>query len=313
MRTLQQSVYWCFTINHDFDHWRTPTDLKAAISIHLPEIKYIGWQIERSTSTDHLHVQGYLELSKRLRRNQVTRIVGRGTHLERRKGTRTQARDYVRKEETRVDGPFEIGTWENEAPTKNQTLETIKVAIQEGKKISDIANENFGLYLRHGKMFTHYKLLISKPREEKTKVIVVYGPTGSGKSHWARETFPDAYWKCNSKWWDLYEDQETVICDEFYGWIPYNVLLRIADKYPCMVESKFGHLNFNAKTLIILSNDKISEWYKEGVMRKNAFFRRIDEFIYIPSRGNIQKMTYAEAKVLNLTDNESEVSFNFPY
>ena len=35
------------------------------------------------------------------------------------------------------------------------------------------------------------------------------------------DVFTDAYWKPpNSKWWDNYAQEDVVIIDEFYGWLP---------------------------------------------------------------------------------------------
>lgn len=42
-----------------------------------------------------------------------------------------------------------------------------------------------------------------------------YGASGTGKSRGVRERFPDAYIKANDKWWDGYNNEETVIIDEF--------------------------------------------------------------------------------------------------
>ncbi|CAG8572961.1 13249_t:CDS:2 [Ambispora gerdemannii] len=39
------------------------------------------------------------------------------------------------------------------------------------------------------------------------------------------------------KWFDSYDDQETVIMDDFYGYIPWSVLLNITDKFSCKVDA----------------------------------------------------------------------------
>ena len=41
-------------------------------------------------------------------------------------------------------------------------------------------------------------------------------PSGTGKSRWVAATWPDAFWKSpESKWWDGYSGQETVVLDDF--------------------------------------------------------------------------------------------------
>ena len=48
------------------------------------------------------------------------------------------------------------------------------------------------------------------------EVWVLWGPSGTGKSRWVAATWPDAFWKSpESKWWDGYSGQETVVLDDF--------------------------------------------------------------------------------------------------
>ena len=58
----------------------------------------------------------------------------------------------------------------------------------------------------------------------------------------------------STKWWDGYENQPVVICDEpkaTYGW---GHLLQLLDRYPCTVETKGGSSAFQAKLLIFVAN-----------------------------------------------------------
>jgi len=85
------------------------------------DIRYLCYGIEICPETQRQHFQGYLELRKPLRIQGVKKILNDNTvHLEKRKGTRDQARDYCKK-----DGNFhEQGTWAYRKKTSVTLLTT---------------------------------------------------------------------------------------------------------------------------------------------------------------------------------------------
>jgi hypothetical protein len=99
----------------------------------------------------------------------------------------------------------------------------IRSKLSEGNSatIEEIADNEFDLWVRYYKAFDRYLLMKTKPRNHVVEVHVLQGPTGTGKSKWAMDTYPDAYWKQRSQWWDGYMGHEVVILDEFYGWLPF--------------------------------------------------------------------------------------------
>lgn len=92
------------------------------------------------------------------------------------------------------------------------------------------------------------------------------------------DNYPDAYWKQRSQWWDCYEHKH-VVMDDFYGWLPFDTLLRICDRYPLLVETKGGQTKFNAEVLVITSNQRPQEWYP-NVSNFDAFVRRVDKVMH---------------------------------
>jgi len=114
-------------------------------------------------------------------------------------------------------------------------------------------------------------------------VTVVYGPTGTGKSRMCNEDYDNPYWKQRGKWWDNYAHQETVCLDEFYGWLQWDVLLRLCDRYPLLVETKGGQIQFASKRLVFTSNTEPSKWYNGKYF--DAFIRRVKTWIYMPRLG----------------------------
>ena len=63
---------------------------------------------------------------------------------------------------------------------------------------------------------------------------MLWGPSGTGKSRFVAACWPDAFWKApESKWWDGYSGQETVVLDDFKDYaMPLVELQRLLDWYP---------------------------------------------------------------------------------
>jgi len=259
--------------------------------------------------TGTTHFQGYLELKQAQRLTWLKKALPRA-HLEKRKGSRSQAvlyclKDYQsppEREAIVIDGVpigqnpviygFDGGADdlikslpEKKASVKER-LDAIRLLIKEGVPETEIAEKHFDLWCRYSRSFRQYKALIDPPRTEATEVIVIQGPTGTGKSKWALDNFPGAYWKQRSQWWDGYEGQETVILDEFYGWLPFDLLLRLCDRYPLLVESKGGQINMSAKRIVITTNAVPNAWYKNCYF--NSFVRRVTTWKVFPIWGEVE-------------------------
>ncbi len=77
----------------------------------IADLRYGIYQLERGAEGTE-HWQGYLEFSVTKRLAALRRIHGlAGAHFERRRGTADEARNYCRKEDTRLAGPYEFGEY----------------------------------------------------------------------------------------------------------------------------------------------------------------------------------------------------------
>jgi len=243
-------------------------------------VKYASWQRERGENgTEHL--QGYLELTGPRRLAFVKAILPRA-HWEVRRGTQSQAREYSRKDDTRIDGPWEHGTYEPHLPGTRSDLLAVKEAIDSGMSNKDLWQTHFPDMCRYHKAFKEYTGSKLEDRSWPTRIYLVIGPTGTGKTRWCRRNAPDAYWKTrtgnDSLWWDGYTGQSDVIIDDFYGWIRFDTMLRLCDRSPYMVEFKGGSIKFVARRIFITSNKPWREWWDVGANLFSAFERRITEF-----------------------------------
>lgn len=323
---MASGSYWCFTINNptvsdlinfsgDGEHWQD----------HL---KYIFAALEKGEGGT-THYQGYLELSRHKELKWLKRCLPRA-HLERRKGTAQQALTYCLKDLT-ADVQAQIATmttdnlleavidcedsdnlpsyitWHTndtssasilsnvpKPKTRKEVLSEMKIMIDAGKSDRELADFDFSVYVSCYRGLEKYRLLVSEPRNHETQVIVIQGPTGTGKSRWAKDNFPNAYWKQRSNWWDGYQGQDVVVIDEFYGWLQFDLLLRLCDRYPLFVETKGGQVNFIARKVIITTNAIPALWYKNVYF--SSFIRRVTTWKIFPTLGNeLDFDDYAEA------------------
>jgi len=169
--------------------------------------------------------------------------------------------------------------------TIKEQLEVIRRKIQNGASDKDIANEHFDVWCKNHRAISRYRTIITPQRNHDVEVIVIQGPTGTGKSKWCKDKYPDAYWKQRSQWWCNYENHETVVVDEFYGWLPFDLVLRLCDRYPLLVESKGGQIQFTAKRIIFTSNRDPRMWWKNVYFK--SFIRRVTEWKIMPNLGEV--------------------------
>jgi len=185
--------------------------------------------------------------------------------------------------------------------TTKEVLAEVQSKINNGATELDIADEYFDIWVKYARSIQRYCTLKTPSRDIKItpNIIVVQGPTGTGKSRWAMEQYPDAYWKQRSIWWDGYAGHATVIIDEFYGWLPWDVLLRVCDRYPLLVETKGGNAQFVAANIIITTNAIPATWYK-NIPSFDPFKRRVTTWMVMPTLGEIHSYSdYNEARFID--------------
>jgi hypothetical protein len=239
---------------------------------------FVVWQVEIGENGTR-HLQGYLVVSRPVTLQWLKRHASSVAHWEPRMGTHEQAVGYCTKSESRVDGPWSHGN--PPAQGKRSDLLNVKARIDEGASERELAEEHFSSWVRYHRSFREYRRVSSGLRSAKTHVTVIWGPTGTGKSRHCMGKHPLAYWKPTGKWWDGYDGVSPIVIDEFYGWLPYDLFLRLLDRYPLTLEHKGGSTNMNSKHIIITSNKHPYEWYDPVKCPWPPLARRIDELYYL--------------------------------
>lgn len=264
---------WCFTLNN-----YTEDEYKKIVTFcdeSKPTYAVIGKEVgEKGTP----HLQGYLNLgAKRQRLTAMKKLIGLRAHLEVAQGDDLQNQKYCTKDNDFVE--FGVPQFAG----KRNDLQGACDLLKESKKVNDVALTFSSTYVKYHRGFEalQSQLTAGSPRNWKTKVTVLVGPPGSGKSRYCagiadRDYKNSTYYKPRGEWWDGYEGDECVIIDDFYGWLKYDELLKITDRYPYRVPVKGGYRQFVAKCILITSNVDIEEWYHFNGYNPAALKRRID-------------------------------------
>lgn len=224
------------------------------------------------------HLQGRLETVERVGIKRVKELLGKRAHVEVERGTVVQSEDYCKK-----DGDYvEYGqTRHNEGRGRRTDLETIREDIIAGKSELDIADSYFSQWCIYRKSFAVYRSLRGRRRTWKSYVVVLHGATGTGKTRYVHDRYPDVWVLADpsGKWFDGYNGQEVVLFDDFDSQIDYRFMLLLLDRYPMQVPVKGGFTNWCPKRIYITSNVNPSEWYRSAWADKDTshLLRRLDK------------------------------------
>lgn len=234
--------------------------------------KYLIFGYEEAPTTGTRHLQGYVAFQNPRSADAVKADLGGRPHLERAKGNAQQNKTYCSK-----DKNFEEF---GELPKQGERTDWAQAVeqIQSGMDIADVVVEQPQL-LPGIRSLERFKNLLLKPKHRDVHVVVLYGDAGTGKSRWAYEQYPDLYSKPRGDWWDGYTGQETILLDDYYGYLPYSELLRVLDRYPYNAAVKGGFVWAQWNTVIITSNKKPEEWYSHGLTP--ALRRRLNICFYM--------------------------------
>lgn len=276
---------WCFT------SYKTETNFDFSED---ESVKYAIWQKERCPTTNREHWQGYIEFTKTCRISHVKKVLGdNSAHCEPRRGTREEAREYCRKEESRMEGPFEYGDFGEGGQGKRSDLRAQALIIKDIQRenpktaMQVIADRHPEFILKYARgVQTLLQNLPQAKRTEETKCLLVVGPPGTGKSTYVRNNYPEAFWKQSGtrQWWDGYGGEEVVVLDEFKGWIPATTFTQIVgNSSECRVEVKGGIIQFTSRLMVCISNFSPREWWSEERVCFRAIERRLSEVLYFSS------------------------------
>lgn len=251
------------------------------------DFTYICFQLEEG-KCGTVHWQGYAEFRNQISKKNFYRKLGLGDDkcwCTPRDGTSAQARDYCFKDDVTTRWPgqeFGLISSMGERWDIKDIVEKIKIG--EYKCERDIFETNPYWHYKFGRTINRAFALYGKRRraEDMVQVILVIGKSGTGKTRWVHENYPNIYVKPTDEkgkdWWEGYEGETEVLFDDFRGEISVGEMLQILDRYPKRVSQKGTSCQLRATTFIITTNDEPEHWLNWHSTTEetwNAFNRRI--------------------------------------
>lgn len=234
----------------------------------LPDCRYkcFGKEVGKEGTK---HLQAYLELdsSKKLSIAGLQKKISAHGGTPSRwailvsKGSAAQNIKYCEK-----DGDF----WEEgKRPAgqgKRTDLDDVSQLVIDSVPLKDIAMEHPKTFIMYSRGIQNlHAILNMTTRSEMTLGYWAYGKTATGKTRWAHSLSPGSTYSKDpmTKYFCGYSQEDTVILDDYRPntEMSFSFLLRLADRYPINVQTKFGNVQFNSKRIIVTSPHCIEETF----------------------------------------------------
>lgn len=246
----------------------------------LSKYVYVG-QLELGGKTEYLHWQIYIENPQGIRFSTLRNKFPKG-HFEKRRGSKLEAYNYVTKTETSQGVSIkngEIDTADNQG--ERNDIYSLRSAIlfedvtSDDLILTDPRAARYSNYLRELEQIWKAKKNKNSLRTD-IECRYLWGPAGCGKTRLAFETFGgDAYRVTDYQHpWDSYNDEQTIILDEFRGQLEFSFMLNALDIYPLRLPCRYRDRWANFRTVWVLSNVPLIDQYPNARGYNFAAFAR---------------------------------------
>lgn len=247
-------------------------------------IKWYVFQLEEAPTTRTPHFQGAICFKNPKRLSEVKLALNSETvHVEAMKGRENQAAAYCLKEDSRVEGPWQMGTPGGEQG-KRTDIHAMHEAIRAGDDLDKVIDEHASSFYKYSKaaLYVRDRTLKHRDPNKPPYVVLISGPPGVGKTvravEFARRRDLSLYSKTlNGQWFDGYEQQPVVLIDEVDKKnLEFSWLLELLDRYPMSVPIKGSSAKFNSPYIFLTSTTSPVQWYPDKPQSAEQIERRID-------------------------------------
>lgn len=278
-----------------------PWELRDRLNRIRPRCSYFIMGQEHGAPTakkpeGYHHGQVFLQLKKSKPKAWVIART-RPAHVEIRKGSVAEARNYCTKESVDV----EEGQLTNH-PGRGARIDLWEF-VEDCKRMTDRE-----LYENHAPSMVRYhhtpekvRRAFVEPRDFFTELIWIWGKPGCGKTLGVMQSNPGCFKWDKSQWWDTYDGNESVLIDELNTpEIKFDYLLFLSNNERYRAPVKNGFVEFVAKKVYIVSNlSPEMVYFKEFQVddRREALARRCS-FFYAERAGDHQT-SYTPMKMVD--------------
>ena len=236
-----------------------------------PWAQYLICQAEKCPTSGRVHWQGYIHVNTPVGLATLQRELGLpGVHAEVRRGNHQEAREYCRKEESRVPGSLPIEIGDPPAQGSRTDLDHLKAVLRcEG--LIGAFEADFTSTVRFYRGFEKYLSLTgeSRTKDSSQECYYYYGPPGTGKTRAVWESIPDPHriYACPTSsgkpWFDGYRPgyHTVILVDDYRGQWPVPFFLQLLDRYPLLLPVKGAHIHMGRAKIYITSNESIETIY----------------------------------------------------
>lgn len=267
-----QTKYWCFT---EFKNTEALWP-KVEVLFDNGQLIYAIAGRELCPRTGREHLQGFMILAERKRFNWVRTSVSSTARWSRMFSSIQACIDYCKK-----DGNYvEVGSAPEVTQGKRSDLEEVAAKVKGGIDMRSIAIHHPSSYIKYYRGITAFRNTVYSATSRRTpQIFYCFGVSGCGKSLKARLHCPPekCCWTaahCNGGWFDDYNDEETIVFDEFKDTINLQLMLKLLDQQPISLPTKGGFKACRAWCFFFTSNLDPRTMYPSAAPSEQAGWRR---------------------------------------
>lgn len=248
------------------------------------KMAYMVWQRERGKQGTE-HIQGYVRFTNKCRLRTALALLGGHCHVLLARGNEQQCRDYCTKEDTRIAAGEEHGTFNPEAGVKGRRTDLLQITAKcaAGVPLRQIATDHPGDWIRYhqGIESLHQQLAPEAPIQREVTVQVLWGPSGTGKTHRVRtntvflRTGGIYVVKPGRDPWGRYQGQATILFDEF-DWTKWEIfdMNQYLDKWGTDLSCRFHDKSAAWTRVVICANSSPTTWWPNAALEVQLAIRR---------------------------------------